>query len=305
VVVIGGISHYQSTNIVDLVNALTESGRIVVASGLNLDVHGQPYNHLPELMARANQVILAKAVCSYGNCHDLEANRSISINDQFRAHCSTHYYRNVFGTDTEAGTLTLYVGPMFADKSTDWKTKIEKLQKAGFSPLVVKLDQDKRYGSETEICLHTDERHPAVNISTIREIEDLLRKDPKIKDICIDEGQFFQGIYEYTQELLSRGYNVDITGLPLTFNLSPFGEIPSLMCLADRIILNTAICVSCGHPASYSQRLKPIQGTIMPAPHGDVDFLPGGAESYQARCFDCLELPGRPENKYKLDRLVL
>lgn len=305
ILILGGASHYKDPNIVHLVNSLVESGRIVVASGLNLDSQGQPYNHMPSLMARAHAVTLAKAVCSYGNCHNTEANRSIKINGNFKAQCPTHYYRNVSGSKTEAGTLTLYVGSMFADKSTGWRTHIKKLKEAGFNPLVIKHAGDERCGLEDEIWFHDGSKYPATNIAEITELDDLLKQKPNTQDICIDEGQFFPGIYDKVFSLMSQGYNINMTGLPLTFNLSSFGEVPKLMCLADTIFLNTAICVQCGHPASYSQRLKPIEGIVQPAPFDDMEFLPGAAESYEARCFDCLEIPGREPNKYQIEKLKL
>ncbi|HEX7065608.1 MAG TPA: thymidine kinase, partial [Bacillales bacterium] len=51
------------------------------------------------------------------------------------------------------------------------------------------------------------------------------------------------------------------------------------------------ICVVCGSPASRTQRL--INGE--PAFFNEPTIMVGAAESYEARCRHCHEVPGKPE----------
>lgn len=49
--------------LVDVVLALRDSGRHVIASGLNLDFAGRPFGPMPELLAHADAVTMLTAIC--------------------------------------------------------------------------------------------------------------------------------------------------------------------------------------------------------------------------------------------------
>jgi thymidine kinase len=51
-----------------------------------------------------------------------------------------------------------------------------------------------------------------------------------------------------------------------------------------------AICMTCGSPATRTQRM--INGK--PAFYHDPVILVGATESYEARCRKCHEVPGKP-----------
>ncbi|MBR3321269.1 MAG: thymidine kinase, partial [Exiguobacterium sp.] len=51
-----------------------------------------------------------------------------------------------------------------------------------------------------------------------------------------------------------------------------------------------AICLSCGAPASRTQRL--IDG--QPARYEDPVILVGASESYEPRCRNCHDVPNKP-----------
>ena len=308
IVVISGAGHYP--DITPLIDSGLDSGRWLIGSGTNLDSEGHPYNSTPSLLARAHEIKQAKGVCSSNGCRNMTANRSIEIDYKYRAMCSTHFYQKGLNSNCKAGMLTVHVGGMFSGKSEGSQRKIKILREAGYDPMVFKLRKDQRCGLEDEIHSHDDNKYSARNVDQITDIDKMLQASTK--DIIFDEGQFPKGIYGYVYGLLARGYNVDVTGLPLAFNRKDFGEMPQLMCLADVIELNHAHCVSCGHDAYYSQRMKQIDGQPRPAHDNDVEFLPAGdknsdkkaIEYYEARCLDCLEIPGRPIGEYPLERFV-
>ncbi len=66
--------------------------------------------------------------------------------------------------------------------------------------------------------------------------------------------------------------------------------MPLLLARAERVDKLHAICVTCGASASRTQRL--IDGR--PARYDDPVILVGGSESYEARCRNCHEVPGKP-----------
>jgi thymidine kinase len=64
--------------------------------------------------------------------------------------------------------------------------------------------------------------------------------------------------------------------------------MPRLMALADDVMKLRAVCMKCRSlEATMTQRL--IDGR--PAPRSSPTILIGAAESYEARCRDCHEVP--------------
>jgi thymidine kinase len=112
------------------------------------------------------------------------------------------------------------------------------------------------------------------------------------KVVAIEEGQFFdEGLVGVVRGLLRAGHLVYVTGLAQDFRGEPFGQMPTLLALADEISLLTAICQKCHGVGTRTQRI--IDGE--PAPWDSPLILVGGADCYEARCPDCHEVPGRPE----------
>jgi len=50
-------------DVVEAVEALRQSGRHVIVTGLNLDFAGRPFGSMPELLARADEVSMLTAIC--------------------------------------------------------------------------------------------------------------------------------------------------------------------------------------------------------------------------------------------------
>lgn len=110
--------------------------------------------------------------------------------------------------------------------------------------------------------------------------------------IIIDEAQFFpKKIVDVAQLLVQQGHHVIIVGLNLDFRGEPFGSMPQLMDLADKVTKLTAICAVCGQKANRTQRI--INGE--PAHYEDRLVLIGGSDKYEARCLKHHVVPGKPE----------
>ncbi len=323
-VIVVGASHYTDHNIVCFADAVVRSGRKMVVSGLNLDVNGQPHGFMPQLMALAHHVEVMKSICYC--CDDENASRSVQIEGHYFPSC-THHAMHPDAPPIAAGkggSLSLYLGPMFAGKSTKWSRKIEKLRVAGRDPIVFKYLGDTRDGSSGskvydtgEVTIHSGKREQAICVSNAEQMSAYLRDFPKQKDIALDEGQFIHGLYNLVLSSLGKGYRFHITGLPRGFNRSPFGDIPKLMCLADVIEMNYAMCVyengsgRCGRPATENQRLKRgADGVVGVAHANDPLELIGGKDKdgasyfYEARCLQHWKLEGEDLRKYSFRRFA-
>jgi thymidine kinase len=108
--------------------------------------------------------------------------------------------------------------------------------------------------------------------------------------VGIDEAQFFDpGLAPLASELADRGLRVIVAGLDLDYLRRPFGPMPEILALAEYVDKMHAVCVRCGEPAQYSQRIA----------GGGEQLLVGDGEAYEARCRFCFEpfaaLPGPPD----------
>ena len=95
--------------------------------------------------------------------------------------------------------------------------------------------------------------------------------------IGIDEGQFFSQIVEFCQTMANKNKIVLIAALDGTFERKPFGNIISLIPLAEKVLKLNAVCVYCANEAAFTKRIvesKQIQ-------------LIGGEEMYKPVCRPC------------------
>jgi thymidine kinase len=117
--------------------------------------------------------------------------------------------------------------------------------------------------------------------------------------IAIDEAQFLDAsIVHLVTTLAARGKRVILAGTDTDFRGEPFGPMPQLLAVAEVVDKLHAICVCCGNPASRNQRL--IGGK--PARYDSPTIMVGSAESYEARCRHCHEVPRRDEDQVELIR---
>jgi thymidine kinase len=187
------------------------------------------------------------------------------------------------------GWLEIVCGSMFSGKSEEL---IRRVRRASFGKLKVQVFKpalDNRYSTE-EVVSHNGTKVLAKPVKASLDILELLDFDTQV--VAIDEVQFFdEAIIFVVQSLADRGIRVIVAGLDQDFRGEPFGPVPTLMALAETVTKLQAICLSCGSPASRTQRL--ING--QPANYNDPIILVGASESYEPRCRHCHEVPGKPE----------
>ncbi|MCU0519975.1 MAG: thymidine kinase [Anaerolineae bacterium] len=190
-------------------------------------------------------------------------------------------------TDTSSGWIEVICGSMFSGKTEELIRRLRRAEIARQRVQVFKPQIDTRY-AHTAIASHNGLKIDAIPVAGCDEIRSLLA--PEADVIAIDEVQFFtQDIIGLCNELADRGKRVICAGLDMDFRGVPFGPIPQLLAIAERVDKLQAICVVCGHPASRTQRL--IEGA--PACYEDPVLLVGAMEVYQARCREHHEVPRR------------
>lgn len=170
--------------------------------------------------------------------------------------------------------LEVICGGMFAGKS---ELLIHRLNRASYSKkkiVAFKPAIDNRY-SEEEIASHSGLKYKCVCITNPYEIYDFLGKN-KADVIGLDEAQFFsKDIETVIQDLNSwNTFDIYVAGLDLDSKGNPFGSMPYLLALADKVTKVAAVCTICGNDATRSHRTA----------ESTEQVLVGAVDSYEARC---------------------
>lgn len=174
--------------------------------------------------------------------------------------------------NNKIGFLEVICGCMFSGKTEELIRVIKRNCIAKQNVMVFKHASDLRYSSQ-ELCSHNGLKISAHLINNTREIfkHDLANVDV----VGIDEAQFFpENIVEDIQKLLDKKIRVIVAGLDMDYRKVPFGGMPYLLAMANKVTKLTAICSQCGNEAHYSYRIN----------KQDQVILVGAAESYEPRC---------------------
>lgn len=186
-----------------------------------------------------------------------------------------------------AGGLEVVVGSMFSGKSEELIRRVKRAVIARRTVQVFKPAIDDRFGSEL-VRSHDGDSFVAHPVRSSTDIIAML--SPETSVVGIDEVQFFDpGIVGVVRQLVADGRRVICAGLDLDFRGEPFGPVPTLLALAERVDKLDAICVVCGGSATRTQRI--VNG--VPAHYDDPIIVIGAQEAYEARCRSCHTVPRR------------
>ncbi len=194
------------------------------------------------------------------------------------------------------GWVEVVSGVMFSGKSEELMRRVRRALIAKRRVQVFKSHLDDRYGGVYRISSHDGSELEAHPVSTSVQIAELVRADAQV--VAIDEAQFLdEGVVEVANDLADRGVRVIVAGTDMDFRGEPFGPIPQLLAIAEKVDKLHAICVVCGDLATRNQRL--IDGR--PAPAEGPTIQVGGSERYEARCRRCHEVPKRTRDQTELE----
>lgn len=185
------------------------------------------------------------------------------------------------------GSIEVVCGSMFSGKTDELIRRMRRAVIARQKVQVFKPTIDNRYAVE-KVTSHAGNDFAATPVKSSDEIIDLI--DPETTVIGVDEAQFFDdGIIKVVGLLANRNLRVLVAGLDQDFRGEPFGPMPTLMALAEKVDKLQAICMVCGEPASRTQRL--VDG--IPAKYNEPIVIVGASEMYEARCRKHHEVPGK------------
>ncbi|MDZ7291314.1 MAG: thymidine kinase [candidate division KSB1 bacterium] len=181
-------------------------------------------------------------------------------------------------TKSPIGSIEVICGSMFSGKTEELIRRLRRAEIAKQKVAIFKPSLDKRYSND-HIVSHNEQRLRSVPVSNAREI---LEKSQDAQVIGIDEGQFFDSdLIEVCNTLAEQGKRVIVAGLDMDYRGKPFEPMPQLMAIAEQVTKTQAVCMQCGEPASYTQRLTEARELV----------IVGAKEIYEARCRKCFVPP--------------
>jgi thymidine kinase len=194
------------------------------------------------------------------------------------------------------GWIEVVSGVMFSGKSEELLRRVRRALIAKKKVQVFKSHLDDRYRGVFTVSSHDGHQAEAHPISSSVQIAQAV--EPSVDVVAIDEAQFLDnGVVRVANALADLGVRVIVAGTDMDFRGEPFGPIPQLLSVAEKVDKLHAICVKCGDLATRNQRL--IDGE--PAPAEGPTIQVGGSESYEARCRRCHEVPARDRAQVELD----
>lgn len=187
---------------------------------------------------------------------------------------------------SEEPTLELFLGPMFAGKTTRLIERYnEKCEEVGKEKcLAINYALDKRYSLESEIVSHDQLKIECYSILDLAEFVKTTETQAKILEaeyIFINEAQFFKDLLQLTlflKNVLKK--NLVLCGLDLDFKRNKFGELVDLTDHATSVHYLTGRCNTrnCLNPSLYSHRKT-----------NSVEQVLIGTSEYEPLCGECYD----------------
>lgn len=176
-------------------------------------------------------------------------------------------------------SINLITGCMFSGK-TSALINVAKINKLlGKKVLMINFIEDDRYTDSNKVTSHDNISIDAIACSN--DIKSILSYDiyKKSDVICINEGQFFNGLVDFCIEACKNSKIVHVCGLDGDYLMRPFGELLSLIPHCESVKKLHALCLSCkdGTLASFTKRISDSSELV----------VIGSEEYYQPVCRKC------------------
>lgn len=192
------------------------------------------------------------------------------------------------------GYLELFIGPMFSGKTSKVLEIYKQCNFCNIPVIIINHSIDTRY-HESMVSTHDKIMAPCIQTTKLGDIWDYKDIDSHFNEnsdrhiklrmadvILINEGQFFDDLYEVVDDMLKCNKRVYICGLDSDFERKKFGQILDLIPLCDKVNKLTSLCSQCkdGTPGIFSMRLtSERQQTLV----GSDNYIPVCRKCYEVK----------------------
>jgi thymidine kinase len=185
-------------------------------------------------------------------------------------------------------SLEIILGPMFSGKTSRIIDIYEKCVLSNINVVVINHASDTRY-STTMLSTHDQKMIPCIlcdsNLYLLNENADNYKKIEMASVILINEGQFFENLFEWVKYRVDHfKQQVHVCGLDGDFQREKFGQMLDLIPICDKVTKLRSLCTMCknGKKAPFTLRLaKTCQQILIGA---DASYAPVCRECYLMHC---------------------
>ena len=179
--------------------------------------------------------------------------------------------------NNNTGYLELFIGPMFAGKTSKLLELSSYFTKNNIPTIALTHSDDVRYSID-KLSSHNRDMIKCYKYKNIVNL--IYNKDiglENIQNILIDEGQFFDDLNLVIDIVDVHKKHVYVFGLDGDFNRKKFGKILDLIPYCDKVTKLHSICSLCKQPGVFSKRLVDSQ----------EQTLVGANNEYTSLCRNC------------------
>lgn len=183
--------------------------------------------------------------------------------------------------------IRIIFGPMFSGKTTELIRLFNRERHSSKAkPLFIKYVGDIRYDQQNLVVSHDK---ASVEAEMISGKQLFFKREEILKggytSVFIDEGQFFDGIVDFSRDLQLAGIDVTIAALDGNFQGANFGNLYQLIPYALEVQKLTSRCRSCD---SQDALFTIFKTQTLEDDTGPLDLSDRvGADEYMAVCFKC------------------
>lgn len=206
---------------------------------------------------------------------------------------------NSMSSPYQNGYLEIILGSMYSGKTSRLVEIYNQCKFCDIPVAAINHDIDNRYDEEL-LSTHDKIKIPCIKTNLlkniwspdIKTISDKNNISYKANGNCIitkysnviliNEGQFFEDLYEVVNDMINHGKQVYICGLDGDFERKKFGQILDLIPLCDKVTKLTSLCSLCKNrtPGIFSMRLtNERQQTVV----GSENYIPVCRTCYMSK----------------------
>ena len=184
----------------------------------------------------------------------------------------------------ETAYLEIILGSMFSGKTSRIVEIYKQCKFCNIPVAVINHSIDNRY-DDNLLSTHDKIKIPCIKTEKLLNVlnEDNMLQHYSIINsevVLINEGQFFEDLYEFVTNMLKNGKKVYVCGLDGDFERKKFGQLLDLIPLCDKVTKLTSLCSLCknGTPGIFSKRISTEkEQTVV------------GSDNYIPVCRNCYE----------------
>jgi thymidine kinase len=157
----------------------------------------------------------------------------------------------------DSAYLELIIGPMFSGKTSRLIEIYKQYNFCNIPVMVINHSLDDRYDNEL-LSSHDKIMIPCIKVSELYNINKCYAEQFNNSNIIIiNEGQFFNDLYDWVDLTLKLNKKIYVCGLDGDFEQKKFGKILDLIPLCDKVTKLTSLCNICknGTPGIFSMRI--------------------------------------------------